>query len=101
MKKYTFGILVKFGPGDHGTGYIDWEVTDEQNAIIHEAMEEELDFRFVEELSGLYNEVKEAAFKQEFENYNEDLEEEDQVTREQFQNMFGWVHFINPDELPW
>ena len=49
MKDYTFGILVKFGPGDHGTGYIDWEVTDEQDVIIQEAMEEELDFRFVEE----------------------------------------------------
>ncbi len=39
MKKYTFGILVKFGPGDHGTGYIDWEVTDEQDAIIQEAID--------------------------------------------------------------
>ena len=66
---------------------------------LQKAMEEGLDFRNVTELSDLYAEIEEAAFDQEFENYNEFLDEEEQVTREEFENYFCWVHFIDPDEI--
>ena len=99
MKTYTFGILVKFGRLDSATGFIDWDVTDEQDDIIQKAMEEGLDFRNVPELGDLYAEIEEEAFDQEFYNYNEFLDEEEEITREEFENYFCWVHFIDPDEL--
>lgn len=99
MKTYTFGILVKFGRLDSGTGFIDWDVTDEQDKIIQKAMKDGTDFRDVPELSDLYAEIEKEAFEQEYDNYNEFLDEEEQVTREEFENMFYWVHFIDPDEI--
>lgn len=99
MKTYTFGILVKFGRLDSATGFIDWDVTDKQDIIIQMAIEEDLDFRDIPELSDLYAEIDKEAFDQEFYNYNELLEENEQITREEFENYFCWVHFIDPDEL--
>lgn len=63
------------------------------------AIEEDLDFRDIPELSDLYAEIDKEAFDQEFYNYNELLEENEQITREEFENYFCWVHFIDPDEL--
>ena len=99
MKTYTFGVLVRFGRLDNATGFIDWDVTDEQGEIIQRAMKEGLDFRNVPELSDLYAEVEEAAFDQELESYNEYLDEEEQLTPEEFETFFGWVHFVDPDEI--
>ena len=99
MKEYTFGILVEFGRLDCATGFIDWYVTDEEDEIIQRAMEEGLEFCDIPELSDLYAEIEKEAFDQEFYNYNELLDEEEKITREEFANYFCRVHFIDPDEL--
>lgn len=74
MQKYTFYAVIEYGLGDYEQIPYEWEVTDEQMALIENAAAEKKDFSEAEELHDLYQEVLEAAFEKEKARYNEKLE---------------------------
>lgn len=69
MTKYPFHAILEYGLGDYDDTVYEYEVTDEQLALIRAAVEQKKCFDETGELSDLYHELFELVFHAEKKRY--------------------------------
>ena len=77
MTTYPFHAILEYGLGDYDDIVYEYEVTDDQMALIRSAIDQQKCFDDTDELQELYHELFELVFKTEKEKYmNKILSEE-------------------------